>query len=45
MGRFFFIHKSSKRHYIELLSMKTVTKTGKIQKISGEVREESVEAI
>ena len=37
--------KSSVRHYNVSLSMKTTTNTGKTQKFSGQMREESVEVI
>ena len=43
--RMFAIQKISIRHYNMSLTMMTTTNTGKIQKLSGKKREESVEAI
>ena len=39
------VQKSSARNYNKLLTMKTTTNTGKIQRCIGKVLEESVEAI
>ena len=41
----FGILKSSIKHYNALLTLKSTTSTGELQKISTKVREESVEAI
>ena len=41
----FFIHYLSIRHYNKPMTMKTTTKTGKIDELCRKVREESAEAI